>query len=246
MVSIFAKVSAGYVCGRHHTVTGTPCQDRAAACVGQELAVAVLCDGAGSCAHSERAAQRLTEWLPQYLPAAFDTLHALPPQDAAAALTSAGQSALAQLGMPPEECYCTFLFYAAHRDGRWLCGHIGDGFIFRIRQDTAVVFSPPENGRFSNETYFLSQPGAAQHLRIRSGTLNEPYAVLLTSDGGGDTLFSRSLQQPAPAVEHLCGWLMEPDSTLTDEALQTIMRERMVPGSSDDVSIAILGIDEDE
>lgn len=132
----------------------------------------------------------MMEWIPDYLQIAFDTLYALPPEEAAAA-AAAGQAALEVLGMPPEECYCTLLFYAAHADGRWLCGHIGDGYIFRIRQDTAVVFSAPENGHASNETYFLSEPGAAQHLRIRSGELHEPYAVLLTSDGGGDTLFDR-------------------------------------------------------
>ena len=71
------------------------------------------------------------EWIPDYLQIAFDTLYALPPEEAAAAAAAAGQAALEVLGMPPEECYCTLLFYAAHADGRWLCGHIGDGYIFR-------------------------------------------------------------------------------------------------------------------
>ena len=160
--------------------------------------------------------------------------------------TPLSQAALEVLGMPPEECYCTLLFYAAHADGRWLCGHIGDGYIFRIRQDTAVVFSAPENGHASNETYFLSEPGAAQHLRIRSGELHEPYAVLLTSDGGGDTLFDRQQQQPAPAVERLCDWLTENDEKTVTEALAHVIKEKMIPATEDDVSVAILYCGEDE
>ena len=165
----------------------------------------------------------MMEWIPDYLQITFDTLCAL----------------------PPEECYCTLLFYAAHADGRWLCGHIGDGYIFRIRQDTAVVFSAPENGHAINETYFLSEPGAAQHLRIRSGELHEPYAVLLTSDGGGDTLFDRQQQQPAPAVERLCDWLTENDEKTVTEALAHVIKEKMIPATEDDVSVAILYCSED-
>lgn len=102
---INAKVSAAYACGRHHTLTGTPCQDRTAGFVRGALAGVVLCDGAGSCAHSERAAQRLMAWIPDYLQITFDTLCALPPEEAAATMAAAGQAALEVLGMPPEECY---------------------------------------------------------------------------------------------------------------------------------------------
>ena len=75
-------------------MTGTPCQDRTAGFVRGALAGVVLCDGAGSCAHSERAAQRLMEWIPDYLQITFDTLCALPPEEAAATVAAAGQAAL--------------------------------------------------------------------------------------------------------------------------------------------------------
>ena len=80
-------------------MTGKPCQDRAAGFVRGALAGVVLCDGAGSCPHSERAAQRLMEWIPDYLQIAFDTLYALPPEKAAAAAAAAGQAALEVLAI---------------------------------------------------------------------------------------------------------------------------------------------------
>ena len=65
-------------------MTGKPCQDRAAGFVRGALAGVVLCDGAGSCAHSERAAQSMMEWIPANLQMANDTRYELPAEDAAA------------------------------------------------------------------------------------------------------------------------------------------------------------------
>ena len=164
----------------------------------------------------------------------------MPEEQASAEIVTAGQTALTTLAMPMQECYCTLLFYVVNKDGRWLCRHIGDGYIFRVRQNTSTVFSAPENGRTTSETYFFSEPDAASHLRIRSGFLLESYAVLLTSDGGGDTLFDLQLQQPAPAVEQLCDWLIENDETEVTDALKRLLQGRMVPATEDDVSVAIL------
>lgn len=75
---------------------------------------------------------------------------------------------------------------------------------------------------------------------------HEPYAVLLTSDGGGDTLFDRQQQQPAPAVERLCDWLTENDEKTVTEALAHVIKEKMIPATEDDVSVAILYCSEDE
>ena len=51
------------------------------------------------------------------------------------------------------------------------------------------VLSYPENGMYANETYFFSGPHAAEHLRVRKGFDSGATAVLLTSDGCGDSLY---------------------------------------------------------
>ena len=91
---------------------------------------------------------------------------------------------------------------------------------------------------------FRSHGGRAS--AIRSGELHEPYAVLLTSDGGGDTLFDRQQQQPAHAVERLCDWLTENDEKTVTEALAHVIKEKMIPATEDDVSVAILYCGEEE
>ena len=235
-----AKTAAAAVRGIHHRQAGLPCQDRAAGQVCPPLAVAVLCDGAGSCTQSERAAQCLVDWLPDYLQENFDTLYA-DQEGAAAQITADGRRALAVLDLPPEDCYCTLLFYAQHADGRWLCGHIGDGFIFRVADGAAQVLSLPENGEFANETYFLSAPHAAEHLRIQRGVTQQELTVLLTSDGG-DSLFDFAARTPAPAVATLCSWLADPanEPPAVEEALQQALQEKLSRYSDDDLSLALL------
>lgn len=236
-----AKFAAGMVCGRAHAAAGLPCQDRAGGYQDDTLAAVVLCDGAGSCPHSERAAETIVNWLPGYLALHFDGLYA-GADTAAGQLVGAGQDALGVLGLPPEECYCTLLFYARHRDGRWLCGHIGDGFLFERSAEGARVLSYPENGRFSYETYFLSQPDAADHLRLQRGISAGESCVLLASDGSADGLYDREQGCPAPAVGVLCGWLADPDNppeTVT-RAFYRAMEDKLSAHTHDDMSLAAL------
>ena len=235
-----ARTAAAAVCGKNHQRAGLPCQDRAAGQVCSPLAVAVLCDGAGSCAQSERAAQRLVDWLPGYLHDRFDSLYG-DPANAPVQLIADGCAALATLGLPLEDCYCTLLFYAQHTDGRWLCGHLGDGFIFRVAGGATEVLSMPENGEFVNETYFLTAPHAAEHLHLLRGTTTQALEVLLTSDGG-DSLFDFDNRTPAPAVTTLCGWLADPANTpaAVSATLRQVLKEKLSHYSDDDLSLSLL------
>lgn len=239
-----AKLAAGMVCGRAHEAAGRPCQDRAGGYQDDTLAAVVLCDGAGSCAHSERAAEAVVHWLPGYLSLHFDQLYA-GGQAAAGQLVRDGQQMLTGLGLLLEESYCTLLFWARHRDGRWLCGHIGDGFLFVRDAEGTRVLSYPENGMFSYETYFLSEPDAAEHLRLQRGLSREESCVLLASDGSAEALYDQEQGCPAPAVEILCSWLASPDNTpeAVSQAFHRAMEEKLSAHTHDDMSLAALWCD---
>lgn len=223
-------------------MVGMPCQDRAAGFRMDPLAGVVLCDGAGSCLHSELAADSLTKWLPAFLQKNFDRLYVLSEREAAKDLALSGQRFFLDSGFSPDQSMCTLLFYTVHQDGRWLCGHIGDGYIFSVRQHAATVLSFPENGFTPSETYFLSLPNAADHLRIYRGINHEDCAVLLTSDGGSDLLFDSMHHAPALAVNQLCQWLQDSanDEETVSNALEKTVEDKMIPETHDDISIAIL------
>lgn len=238
-----SRIIHAFECGVSHQLHGLPCQDRAGGSVGAALSVAVLCDGAGSCAQSELAAQLLVQWLPEYLQTHFDPLYFR--QEDAACLVRDGQAALSALGLPLSECYCTLLFFAQYADGRWLCGHIGDGYIFLQENGESRVLSHPENGAHSYETYFLSGTDASGHLRLQRGHADAPHTVLLTSDGGGESLFDRQTQTCAPAVDTLCRWAASPqhsDQAVT-AALQKALHDQLAAHTDDDISVALLWLD---
>ena len=114
--------------GQYHLLTGLPCQDRAEGRAEGPVALAVLCDGAGSCPGSEEAAEAVCRWALEDVPESFETLYALEGSVLAAELAARGQAALCLAGL--EERLCTMLLFACHEDGRWLAAHIGDGVLF--------------------------------------------------------------------------------------------------------------------
>jgi len=64
------------------------------------------------------------------------------------------------------------------------CAHIGDGAIFYLDStfESAEFVSPPENGEYANQTYFVTDKNWRDHLRIHSppeGALN----LILMTDG---------------------------------------------------------------
>ncbi len=236
------KFAAAYEVGTSHLLYGLPCQDRAAGGMREDISVIALADGAGSCPHSEEAAQKLTEWALAYLPVHFEELYYGKPDLNAAALVEDGQGALMELERPLQECYCTFLFFAVHRDGRWLCGHIGDGVIFLSNEEGIQVLSHPENGKYHNETYFFSQDCAWEHFRFQIGRLSKASdtAVLMTSDGGGEALYDRESQTPARAAASISTWLREHGQEEVEKALHEDLRERFSMRTDDDLSIALM------
>ena len=222
--------------GTSHLLRGTPCQDSAAGTSDPPCAAVVLCDGAGSREHSELAAQCLCRWASQWLPAAFEELYALAPEEAAAVILRAGMAQLATLEMPASECLCTFLAFARHEDGRWLMAHIGDGYILAPDR----VLSYPENGLYANETYFFSGARALEHLRVHKGYDREATAVLLTSDGCGDSLYDQASDIPSPAVRKLCLGLAVHTEEEAEQALAYNLSEVFAGRSEDDLSLALL------
>lgn len=237
------KVAAAAVVGVYHQMNGMPCQDDALAVHRGPVSIAVISDGAGSCARSGDAAKLVTEWVAEYVPMHFEMLYEMT-QVRTAALHMVRRSTfhLRQAGMIPEESYCTLLFVAVHEDGRWISGHIGDGAIIRSDEDGPRILSYPENGEYRYETFFINEPEpkAVQHLRMACGELKSETSFLLTSDGCEDLLCQWDTRQPAAAAAAMCQWLAGYEEDIVEEALYKDLEERFSQRSEDDMSIALL------
>lgn len=231
------KISRAACTGRHHLAAGLPCQDKTALCRREEAFCAALADGAGSRADSAQGAACVTQCAAELLAGRFEDLWALENAALAGELLRACLRALNGLEPPIRELACTLLFFAAHADGRFLSGHLGDGVQILVREDRSSVFSPPENGAYPNETFFITGEDAVQHLRLRRGRLEGPGALLLMSDGMGEALYQRDTGLPAPACRTIARWLREGDEDTISQALEANMRQVFSRHSGDDLSL---------
>jgi hypothetical protein len=100
-----------------------------------------------------------------------------------------------------------FAFYIKQYD-RWLVGHIGDGVIGGIDyNDNLYVVSTPENGEFSNETYFYSDKNAKEHLRLY--WVRGLKGIVMFSDGPEVVLYDKKNKKLANAIKNLFKWQKE-------------------------------------
>jgi serine/threonine protein phosphatase PrpC len=212
---------AASVIGDSHLREGTDCQDAFDYCYskdGQWLAIAV-CDGAGSCTSSGfsssfvsekfskelvKIADRLSErqfgaWVQDEI---LNSLLKIRRELRDASKTddlSDFHTTLVALLLGPERLL-------AGRVG--LTVHIGDGIIiggdFTYEKMGSVcyldedlnVISPPKNGEYANETFFITEPQWIKNIRITP--VNKKDWIILATDGGAAAfLNNRSLVQGA-------------------------------------------------
>lgn len=233
------RVGRAVCTGRAHLLAGLPCQDQIALCRSGEGGVcAALADGAGSRAKSDLGAACVTQCAAQLLCRRFDTLWAMEDRALAETLTASCTRALRRQALPASELASTLLFFAGHADGRYLAGHLGDGVLIWVQNGKSRVLSPPENGDYPNETFFITVGSAAEHLRLYRGRLEAPGALLMMSDGMAESLYQKSTGTPAPACASIARWLREGGEETASQALESNMRQIFSRHSGDDLSLA--------
>lgn len=163
--------------GTSHVATSAPCQDREGFRVvddadGGEAAIAVICDGAGSASLSDLGAELVCE--------AFRTkasgfvcergTNALTRDDLVVWLEEIQEriAALAEAeNAAPRDFACTLLFLAASEQ-KTICAQVGDGAIVLNDGECLEVAHWPENGEYANQTFFVSEGDAQEHLQFAS------------------------------------------------------------------------------
>lgn len=235
------RSSAAAMSGSAHQAKGIPCQDKVFVVRDGPVLACALADGAGSRSSSDLGAACITRFVSRLLHERFDELWEMPREALAPWLVRECITALEQVGPPVYELACTLLFFAGHWDGRFLSGHLGDGVQIHLTEAGELrVFSPPENGAYRNETYFITSDDAAAHLRLRRGVWKGAGALLLMSDGMADSLYNYESGTPAPACRTLAGWLREGEEDVITQALLKNMSRTFSRHTSDDMSLLLL------
>lgn len=176
--------------GASHVADGTPCQDASEVCTDPSghWAISVVCDGAGSAKRSEEGASavsvafrsallQLAEKLDTHEPGTWITDFIVQKiLDTRAELRSlANEDNIAEFNSTLVACLLS--------PTGGFSVHIGDGAIFGENAEGLLeVISPPENGEYANETFFVTEPHWIRHLRV---TPIKPMRWLsLCTDGG--------------------------------------------------------------
>ena len=235
------KISSAACAGRYHRGQGAPCQDKVCRMRVNDVVCIALADGAGSRQYSEYGAERVVFCICGVMCRDFDDLWCMEDGDLAELLIRECLWDLSGMALPMDELASTLLFFAAHRDGRCITGHLGDGAVIRMDEAGELTLaSAPENGAYLNETWFTTSPDAPAHLRLTREVLTEEGAVLLMSDGMTESLCRRGNGIPADACRTLARWLAEGEEQRVDRALEENMEQVFSKRSSDDLSLGLV------
>lgn len=166
------------IAGPSHLERGISCQDACEAWTAGELLVVAVADGAGSASHSELGAalcvrsvvQGLQTCITTSLGAGEDALTAS--RSHLLGVVSEARSKMTELaatqGLAVGDLACTLVGVVARSPGVGYFFHVGDGLAIAAFEDPAIppVVSAPQNGEYSNETWFVTHDDWIEHLRI--------------------------------------------------------------------------------
>lgn len=183
------KIVAASVTGQLHLSKNLPCQDFYDYAQGRNL-VAIVSDGAGSAKHGKTGAKVLCQTLCDLLKNAdFKTIenqivHAIETAREKLMLHRFNKTKDAK-GLAP---FSATLVGVVYQKNRGLFFHIGDGAALSLHADNEFYASRPENGNFSCETFFFTQPDWQDNLRFTK--IADAKSILLMSDGLTSFAFS--------------------------------------------------------
>jgi hypothetical protein len=182
------------VIGSGHAKTGTPCQDSCSvkeSADGKWLAI-VVSDGAGSAKHSDISSNFVTHFFSESLISLSKELDIREPSswinDYVIDSILKVRNELRAIAKSDDlrSYHCTLVACLIGDTGGFLI-HIGDGAVFGGKSMSADLkrdyfSSLPENGEYSNETFFITEGDWIKHLRITP--INSVDWILLATDGG--------------------------------------------------------------
>jgi hypothetical protein len=243
------KISFAAVPGRSKPKVPGACQDAAGGRQVGDTACIVLADGAGSKLNSGTGARVCVQLISEILVRHFDSLYLgrSPIDDATAEhflicsiLDGIGRKRFA--ARDGVDSYACTLLFVAHKNGKSLVGHLGDGIVFMKASGAISVASHPENGEFINQTVFVTSKSAETSLKLQRIETEGPCTFLLSSDGPSSSLIKKNSKEVASAVGTLIGWAESNTAKKMTAILNDNLRSIFSLRTTDDCSIAVLNV----
>lgn len=230
--------------GRRHVEHGKRCEDVALVSIGDDVAVIVVSDGAGSARHSAEGAavvaQTTVDLLRRMTP--WTDVDAVKEGLLTACITEMKKLA-SVLGCETRELAATLTFVAVNQE-RYVAGNLGDGLVVAAPWTGTATGRPhvvigQDRGEFVNETVFLTSAEAIGRFSVVQGRADSYDGFAIMSDGAADRLFRRSDGALAPLIDRLFSSFEEMTSNEVVQWLEGSVMPIMM--TQDDYSLGILG-----
>jgi len=264
------KIASSYIIGQGHISKNIPCQDRTFKLVEKKfLQKAVkrkvfknrkgikktikvidnqnsfyglsLADGAGSCKHSDIGAELITKNILFYIKINFDSLFRN--ENISLTLINYIENELKKRttdNISFKDLSSTLLFISI-KDNKFIIGHIGDGVIGMLdNKNNLKTISKPDNGEFSNSTFFTTSVKYKERLRILKGTLKSANGFILMSDGSEDSLYDKKKEILSDTNKIIINWLDNNSEKEVEKALYNNLEQIISKQTNDDCSIGIM------
>jgi len=245
------KIASAFVQGRGHIKKNIPCQDRTYSLINKKdnFYSVSLADGAGSCKYSHFGAEIVTRKILALVSENFLKLKSENNEKIKKFLIS---NLIIELdkyskenNIPIKELASTLLFIAI-KDKEYIAGHLGDGVIgFENTQNELSVISHPDNGEFSNSTYFVTHNDSYKHFRIFRGEIENIEGFIIMSDGAEESLYDKKNKTLSSVCSQMLDWLNNNSERKVEKALIYNLDNIIKTKTFDDCSIGLLKIEKD-
>jgi hypothetical protein len=239
-VSVFWRAVHACIRGRGHERDGSGCDDRALVKRTGGLTVAALADGCSSARLGGLAARVAVE----RAVASIDDEHTNRDRDLVeltVALVRAAAYAVVELAEDLEVArsdVSTTLMVAVARGQELAVVHVGDGVVVGRRDGTWSVLSSPLGGEHANETFVLADPAFLEHARV--SRFADVTACALLTDGAAASLWERSSNRVAAALDKVARALEDRVETEVEAALRTGLCPELRRRTTDDCGLSLL------
>lgn len=235
------KVSYAMVPGLSHDRSNElSCEDYISSISRKNSVVMCLCDGAGSAKHARKGAELVSSAVCSYLNRhLFSFLH-MKHDKAIKKICEVSKSAVEKENDSITDYNCTLLAVVILKN-KYLCIHIGDGVIGCLENNELHILSSPSNGEYKNQTYFITENNAENHIRIEKGSFHtNSFSVFIMSDGTSVSFFQNEQLISKEALKQLCIANVSLPIDEMKEFLQENLYEIISINTNDDCSLGII------
>lgn len=235
--------------GRSHIKENVPCQDKTYCLTVDDVTTIALADGAGSARLSHFGAECAVRTISEELCNNFESYwHE---NKASVAKFRFLQVIQSHLKKKAEELSCTLkdlgstLLAVSVKGNRFIIFHLGDGVIGYRESNTLKVASAPNNGEFSNTTFFTTSSQAESQTKLIKATSETIDGFILMSDGPEACLYDNKNKSLAKGLLNMFSDAASQAKETVKANINETMQETIVKKTFDDCSIILMAKQKD-